>query len=252
MTRFDSLATVLVVAKSPIAGFAKTRLTPPLLPRDAARLAAAALLDTLAAVRACGARHRVVAWTGDPAAAEESETIAAALTDFTVVPQRGTTFGERLANAHTDAARLGAPVFQIGMDTPQIDADLLDRCLSRLVATGDSVLGPAVDGGWWALGLSDPRAARALVDVPMSTPRTGEYTRAALHRNGFQVHDLPTLTDVDHYADVLAVAADCRGRFGATLAGLDPAPARYTVPHIEPDAATESDGAAAVFPAAAR
>ncbi|MDN2502321.1 glycosyltransferase, partial [Nocardia nova] len=42
--------TLLVVAKAPVAGFAKTRLTPPLAPAEAADLAAAALLDTLAAV----------------------------------------------------------------------------------------------------------------------------------------------------------------------------------------------------------
>ncbi|MEU0543699.1 DUF2064 domain-containing protein [Nocardia sp. NPDC005978] len=250
MTRPDSAATVLVVAKAPIAGFAKTRLTPPLRPRDAARLAASALLDTLAAVRASSARHRVVAWTGELAVAEEADAIAAALRDFTVVPQRGNTFGERLANAHADAARHGAPVLQIGMDTPQIDADLLDGCLARLLATGDSVLGPAVDGGWWALGVTDPRAARALVDVPMSTPQTGEFTRAALRRNGFHVHALPMLTDVDHYADALAVAARCRGRFAATLALV--APADPSAPRITPDLDLEPDCAITVSPAGSR
>ncbi|NKY33069.1 hypothetical protein HGA13_08305 [Nocardia speluncae] len=103
-------ATVLVVAKAPIAGFAKTRLTPPLRPVDAAKPAAAALLDTLTAVRASGARRAVVAWTGELADAQDSAEIERYLVDFEIVPQRGRTFGEWLANAHADAARFGLPV----------------------------------------------------------------------------------------------------------------------------------------------
>jgi glycosyltransferase A (GT-A) superfamily protein (DUF2064 family) len=43
---------LLVAAKAPVAGLVKTRLCPPATPRQAAAVAAAALLDTLAAVRA--------------------------------------------------------------------------------------------------------------------------------------------------------------------------------------------------------
>ncbi|WP_067548498.1 TIGR04282 family arsenosugar biosynthesis glycosyltransferase [Nocardia crassostreae] len=213
-------ATLLVIAKAPIAGFAKTRLTPPLSPRDAARLAAAALLDTLAAVRASGTAERIVAWTGELADAEEPDALAEALRDFIVIPQRGNTFGERLANAHADAARRGLPVLQIGMDTPQAGPELLAHSASRLLTTGDAVLGPAVDGGWWALGLTDPRPARLLAEVPMSTARTGELTRAAVRRCGFRVHRLPILSDVDTYDDALAVAGRSHGRFATAFRQL--------------------------------
>ncbi|MFE3195980.1 DUF2064 domain-containing protein [Nocardia sp. NPDC059240] len=213
-------ATLLVVAKSPIAGFAKTRLTPPFSPVDAAYLAACALLDTLDAVRESGIRHRVVAWTGDIDRAERAIELAAALRGVSVVPQRGDSFGERLANAHRDAAEFGVPVLQIGMDTPQADADLLTRSAARLVATGDAVLGPATDGGWWALGLSDPRPAQLLADIPMSTSRTGELTETALRHSGCRVHALPTLSDVDTYDDAIAVAAISRGRFARTVTDL--------------------------------
>ncbi|APE38308.1 glycosyltransferase involved in cell wall biogenesis [Nocardia mangyaensis] len=212
--------TVLVVAKAPIAGFAKTRLTPPLRPTDAAKLAAAALLDTLAAVRASGARRAVVAWTGELADAQYSAEIERELVDFEVVPQRGRTFGERLANAHTDAAQFGLPVLQIGMDTPQITPELLAGAAGHLVSGRDAVLGPATDGGWWALGLTDPRAARLLTDVPMSTHRTGELTRETLAANGFDITLLSTLTDVDHVDDIATVAAVSSGLFGAVAADL--------------------------------
>ncbi|MRH89829.1 DUF2064 domain-containing protein [Nocardia sp. SYP-A9097] len=210
-------ATLLVIAKAPIAGFAKTRLTPPFSPRDAARLAAAALLDTLIDVRASGIQHRMVAWTGNLAEAQEADTLADTLRDFTVVPQRGNTFGERLANAHADAAHFGLPVLQIGMDTPQAGPELLARSAGHLVSSGDAVLGPAADGGWWALGLTDPRPARLLTEVPMSTSRTGDLTRAVVRRCGYRVHRLPILTDVDTYDDAVTVAAHSHGSFAATF-----------------------------------
>lgn len=212
--------TVLVVAKAPVPGFAKTRLCPPLTPVQAARLAAAALLDTLDAVRACPAATRVVAFTGDLGTAECSTEIGCALADFEVTRQRGSGFGVRLANAHADAARAGLPVLQIGMDTPQVGSRLLTDAARTLSAGADALLGPAADGGWWALGLPDPRAARLLADIPMSTDHTGEATRNALRDSGYRIGTLATLTDVDHYPDAIAVAADCTGRFAAEVRAL--------------------------------
>lgn len=212
--------TVLVVAKAPVPGFAKTRLCPPLTPVQAARLAAAALLDTLDAVRACPAAHRMVAFTGELAVADCAEEIRGALADFEVMPQRGTGFGVRLANAHADAARAGLPVLQIGMDTPQVSPGLLTDAACSLAEGAEALLGPAGDGGWWALGLSDPRAARLLIDVPMSTDRTGAVTRKTLQALGYRVAALPLLDDVDHYVDALRVAADCHGRFAVEVRAL--------------------------------
>ncbi|MBO0854888.1 MAG: DUF2064 domain-containing protein [Nocardia sp.] len=208
--------TLLVVAKAPVAGFAKTRLTPPLSPSQAAELAAASLLDTLTAAAASAAAHLVLAWTGDLDRAQSRTDIALAAKDFEVVEQCGNGFGERLANAHAAAARTGLPVLQIGMDTPQAGPELLTECGARLLGASGAVLGPATDGGWWALGVHDPRAARVLADVPMSTARTGDLTRESLQRNGYQVEPLIELEDVDHYDDIARVAGTCGGgRFGA-------------------------------------
>ncbi|MEV0355679.1 DUF2064 domain-containing protein [Nocardia sp. NPDC050697] len=216
-------ATLLVIAKAPVAGLAKTRLSPPLTPREAADLAAAALLDTLDAVLAADVAHRVVACTGDLAAAERGPEVRALLARFEVVPQRGGTFGERLACAHADAARGGLPVLQIGMDTPQLTPGELTAAAAELAGTGDAVLGPATDGGWWALGLPTPQPARALTTVPMSTARTGELTRDAMQGCGLRVRTLPTHSDVDLFDDALRVAAQAGGRFAGTVHRLTPA-----------------------------
>ena len=199
---------ILVVAKAPVAGLAKTRLMPCFGPEGAADLAAAALLDTLAAVSDADVGARIVALTGDLTAAQRADEIASTLEGFTVIPQRGLGFSERLVSAHTEAAAVaGRPVLQIGMDTPQITARLLSDA-ARLLVDGavDAVFGPAVDGGWWALGVSDPAMATVLMDVPMSRADTGELTLAALERRGVAVAALAELTDVDVADDVWTVA----------------------------------------------
>jgi uncharacterized protein len=213
---------LLVVAKAPVAGLAKTRLCPPATPRQAAAVAAAALLDTLAAVRATPSVAPVLAYAGRLADAERAAEIQEALAGWAVVGQHGDGFDERLAHAHLDAAALlpGRPVFQIGMDTPQVTPELLGASLERLAAA-DAVLGPAEDGGWWALGLRDPRHATALRGVPMSTPDTGRLTRLALTAHGLRVADLPMLSDVDTWEEAIAVAGGLPGsQFAAAVAGV--------------------------------
>lgn len=217
-------ATLLVVAKAPVAGLAKTRLCPPLTPHQSATLAAAALLDTLDAVAATGARHRVIALTGDLRDAECATDVRRRVADFTVIRQRGDGFAARLANAHADTAALfDGPVLQIGMDTPQVGPDILVDAVELLDEPGvDGVLGPAVDGGWWALGLRDPRSARFLDQVPMSRPDTGAVTRATFGSHGARLRLLPELRDVDTSDDVREVAQITTpdSRFRASVAAL--------------------------------
>ncbi|MFI6026161.1 TIGR04282 family arsenosugar biosynthesis glycosyltransferase [Amycolatopsis magusensis] len=209
---------LLVVAKAPVPGFAKTRLCPPATPEQAAAIAAASLLDTLDAVLATPGAVPVVAFTGALDQAANRTEITAALRHTTVFPQRGDGFGERLANAHADtAARCpGLPVLQIGMDTPQVTPDLLAATAARLDER-EAVLGPADDGGWWALGLRDPLQAAVLVDVPMSRPDTGALTRKAL--DGLTIGIASRLSDVDTMADAIAVVSRTNGRFATAVLG---------------------------------
>ncbi len=208
-----SLPTVLVVAKAPVPGLAKTRLAATLGDYRAADIAAAALLDTLDAVADTPAAARVVALTGDLDAACRAASIRERLSAFAVIEQRGATFAERLANAHADAAATSGcdAVLQIGMDTPQADAALLTRCADLLV-DAHAVLGHAHDGGWWLLGVAHPDTAQCLLEVPMSQPDTGALTYAALGRTGASVLLAEPLADVDTLSDIPVVRAACRPR----------------------------------------
>lgn len=213
----------LVVAKAPVPGLAKTRLAASVGDRVAADIAAAALLDTLDAVAAVPAAARVVAMTGDLDDARASATIRSRLETFTVVPQRGDGFADRLANAHIDAAAAtgNRAVLQIGMDTPQVSADMLTECAHELMGTG-AVLGLADDGGWWVLGVSDAAMADCLRTVPMSQPDTGALTLAALWSKGIEVTRVAELADVDTVADIASVRRMCAAdsRFARVTEGV--------------------------------
>ncbi|MCV6968349.1 TIGR04282 family arsenosugar biosynthesis glycosyltransferase [Mycobacterium bohemicum] len=211
--------TLLVVAKAPEPGKAKTRLAATVGDRVAAEIAAAALLDTLDAVVAAPVAARVVAFTGDLDGSACAAEIRQRLESFTVIAQRGDQFADRLANAHADSAD-GYPVLQIGMDTPQVTAELLSGCARELL-DAPAVLGLAHDGGWWALGVAEPAMAECLRAVPMSRADTGELTLRALRRSGVEVTHVQPLPDVDVVDDVAAVREACgpRSRFArATLA----------------------------------
>ncbi|ANN15077.1 glycosyltransferase involved in cell wall biogenesis [Amycolatopsis orientalis] len=211
---------LLIVAKAPVPGFAKTRLCPPATPEQAAGIAAASLLDTLEAALLTPGARVVVALTGELGEATRGEEIAALLERTAVIPQRGNGFDVRLANAHADTAagHPGLPVLQIGMDTPQVTPDSLAAAAEAL-ATEDAVLGLAEDGGWWALGLMDPSHAKALAGVPMSSADTGRETLRALTDVGLRPGTLPTLSDVDTMADAWRVAAAApHGRFARAVA----------------------------------
>ncbi len=205
---------VVVIAKEPIPGRVKTRLTPPFTPAQAATLAEAALADTLAAVADATVVRRVLALDGRPGPWLPP--------GFDVIGQRGGGLDERIAWALDDArVTLPVPVVLIGMDTPQVTPALLAAAAEPLVSrTADATLGLAEDGGFWLLGLRDVDPSLVL-GVPMSRDDTGSAQLARLERAGLRVTMLPELTDVDTVREAEQIAALTPGsRFAACMTRL--------------------------------
>jgi rSAM/selenodomain-associated transferase 1 len=202
--------TLVVIAKAPVAGFAKTRLATAVGEEAAADIAAATLLDTLDAVDATPVQARVVALTGDLDQVSAGIEIRSRLSALNVVEQRGDDFSARLANAIVDAATVAGarPVLLIASDTPQVTADLLTECAQALMET-DVVFGLARDGGWWVLGVTDPAMADCLNTIPTSRSDTGPATLEALRDKGLAVTLVAELSDVDTVDDVELVRAAC-------------------------------------------
>jgi rSAM/selenodomain-associated transferase 1 len=212
-------AQLVVIAKAPVPGRVKTRLTPPFSPAEAAALAEAALTDTLTAVSQTDVARRVLALDGAP-----GRWLPAG---FDVVAQRGAGLDERIAHALADAqAAAPLPVVLIGMDTPQVTPELLAAAAEPLVTgQADATFGFAEDGGFWLLGLraADPAL---LLGVPMSQPDTGAHQLDRLERAGLRVRRVPELMDIDTAAEAERIAADIPGSaFARRLAAL-PQPAR--------------------------
>lgn len=207
--------TVIVLAKAPVAGLAKTRLIGRWTAEQAAALAEAALADTLAAVTSWDCRPLCVL-AGEPGPWLPAGTPVTAQVDGNL--------GARIAAAF-EVAFTQSPsgedpvVLLVGMDTPQVTHSHLNAALAAL-ADHDAVLGPAADGGWWLLGLRAPAAA-AITGVPTSRDDTGARQRAALVTAGLSVADLPILVDVDTPEDAVAVAAGApHTRFAHLVASL--------------------------------
>ncbi|XAS68165.1 DUF2064 domain-containing protein [Micrococcaceae bacterium Sec5.7] len=201
---------VAVIAKECLPGRVKTRLTPPLTPSEAAYIAQLSLARTLETVRLLPARERMLVIDGTPRSRDAA--------GFTVVAQAGGSLDERLA-AICDS--VDGPLLIIGMDTPQFSmehAAPLLRDWASAAPVHDAWLGPAADGGFWALALRRPDGA-LIRGVPMSTGTTGAEQLARLSAAGLSVGQLTALRDMDYFDDAVQIAAEIPGtRFAAAVA----------------------------------
>jgi uncharacterized protein len=204
----------MVIAKAPQPGRSKTRLCPPLTFDEAAGLARAALHDTLKTITTMPNTHRVLVLEGESNVWQRP--------GWDVVSQRGDGLDERIAAAF---APMRGPTLLVGMDTPQLSLSLLEDALDRLARrSADAVIGPAEDGGYWAVGLRRPQAHRIdrlFHTVPMSTRRTFAEQWSRLRSLGLRVSALPELRDVDDFDDAVVVAEEApASRFACELRKL--------------------------------
>jgi uncharacterized protein len=202
---------VIVIAKTPEPGVAKTRLSPPLSADEACDVAWACLHDTLAAAGAVPAQRHVLLLAGAP-----GDWIP---DPFEVIGQRGDGLEERLANGLVD---VGGNAVVIAMDTPQVNPNALADALQSLSEGYDSVIGPAADGGYWLIGIGAHVHPFPVFDrIPMSTVHTGQDQAARLRNLGLRTLRVESLTDIDTIADLVQVASS--PHLGAHLSALLPA-----------------------------
>ena len=189
---------IVVMAKAPVAGYAKTRLIPALGEAGAARLAAhlldhavgQALAAGLGPVDLCCAPH-----AAHPALAHRAGRAGLVLSD-----QGEGDLGARMARAADRWLARAGRVLLIGTDAPGLDAAALGRAAAALVSA-DAVFVPTFDGGYALIGLA--RHAPALfVGMPWSTPTVMTLTRERLRAAGLRHVELDRLADIDHPADL--------------------------------------------------
>ncbi|NJC05867.1 hypothetical protein GGQ97_001660 [Sphingomonas kaistensis] len=181
---------LVIFTRFPEPGQAKTRLIPALGPEGAAAVHRRLTERTLQAARQSGLRIEVHV-TGARAAAF-AEWLG---DDLRLVAQTDGDLGARL-----QAAAAPTPVLFVGSDLPDLTAAHLVEAARQLDA-GRTVIGPAEDGGYWALGLTGP-ADYLFSDMPWSTERVFALTVERLGRHGIEPVLLPTLADCDTPEDL--------------------------------------------------
>ena len=213
LARRNAAPAVIVLAKSPEPGRAKTRCSPPCSPRQAADLARAAIVDTLAVVCQVPASRRIVVLEGEPGNWLPP--------GFEVIAQRTGTLGERIDGAFAD---VGQPAILVGMDTPQMDSMVLTEAIRWMAEQpAEAVVGPADDGGFWAVGLSAPPPG-LFASVPMSREDTCRSLLAALVGHAITCRALPFLSDFDDFDTARAIARTVPGsRFAAAVSRIEQA-----------------------------
>ena len=234
-----------VMTKAPQAGRVKTRLVPPLTPEEAAELNKSFLRDTAAAISIACSRRRACPpkpWrrrVGDEnkiqsehAGASHSEAATASCgiavytpigaesayvdilpPDFSLLPQRGEKFGERLYFAVEDLFKCGfESVCLIDSDSPTVPAENFEQAVGLLSASEDRVvLGPSDDGGYYLIGVKKPHR-QLFEQIDWSTERVLTQTIQRATEIGLEVKLLPTGYDVDDGASLRRLCEELLGQ----------------------------------------
>jgi len=193
---------VVLMAKAPVAGRVKTRLCPPLDPREAARLYACMLGDTASELSALPLVRRYLFL--DPPESVGSLP-APPFSAFEPFPQRGLDLGDRMRDGAATAFRRGARrVVIVGADCPSLSAGTVRRAFRELSTGASVVFGPSEDGGYYLVGLSS-QDERLFRGFRWSTPEVLRNAAARCRILSAPFSFLPPGRDVDTGEDLLAL-----------------------------------------------
>jgi uncharacterized protein len=218
---FAGCSALALMTKAPRAGKVKTRLVPPLTHEEAAQLNRCFLQDTGTAISVCcrgltkqnpgqPIARGVAVYTPAGAQLDYADILPA---DFSLLPQRGEKFGDRLCFAAEDLFKCGFDtVCLIDSDSPTIPAENFARAVELLSLPGDHiVLGPCDDGGYYLIGLK--QLHREVFDgIDWSTERVFEQTKERATKIGVHVHELPRGLDVDDHATLRRLCDELLGK----------------------------------------
>ena len=225
----EGLCALAVMAKAPRPGKVKTRLQPPLNGNEAAALNVCFLRDTaenIAEVAAGGRAAGLVCYTpvGDEAAFD-----GVLPSGFSLVPQRGDGFGERLWLATEDVLACGyGAVCLIDSDSPTMPTGALRLAVEALGRPGDRVvLGPSADGGYFLIGLKASHR-RPFEAITWSTPTVYAETVRQVREAGLELLELPVWYDVDDEATLTVLEAELLEGRRPGFVAVDGYDARHT------------------------
>lgn len=200
---------IVVFAKAPLAGYAKTRLIPVLGAEKAARLARRMLLHTVEQARAAAVGPVELCVTPQPFDSAWQGLPPLAGVEWT--EQAAGDLGARMADAARRATAHGGPVLLIGTDCPSLDAARLRRAAASL-HDAEAVLFPTRDGGYALLGLRR-FDLRPFEQIAWSTAEVAERTTERIRELGWSLAVGDMLHDIDEPADLQWLPEDWRTEY---------------------------------------
>lgn len=203
---------LIVFAKAPIPGQVKTRLCPPLTPDEAATLHGSFVIDTLERTKLTATQlklqfDRYLACA--PSSTHVFFKIMEERHGVKVIDQIGDDLGARMNQAFDVLFKKGyRQVLIIGTDVPTLPLDYFKQTLT-LLDSHDLVLGPALDGGYYLIGLKR-MTPELFTDIPWSTDHVLKLTQEKAATLGLKTALLKPWRDVDTLADLQAISEACR------------------------------------------
>ena len=189
---------IVIFAKAPLPGFAKTRLIPALGALGAAALAQRLLAHALQ--QALDAQVGAVELCVTPGAADAVWQTLSIPAGVLMTDQGEGDLGQRMARAAQRVLDGGEAVLLTGTDCPELKALQLQQAV-RALQRADATLIPVVDGGSVLLGLNQFHAS-LFADMVWSTDSVARVTLARLAQLGWRVESGPLLHDIDEPADL--------------------------------------------------
>ncbi len=201
---------IVIIAKAPIAGFAKTRLIPALGAKAAAELAKRLLLHTVATALESKLNSVELCATPDPfegTCTSTAESPTESVWQNLGLPkgiewssQGEGDLGERMARAALRCTNRSESILLIGTDCPALTVAVMQSAAQALLEH-DAVIVPTHDGGYALLGLNQFDAS--LFDgMPWSTDRVATLTLSRMESLGWYVKTLATQHDIDEPTDL--------------------------------------------------
>lgn len=192
---------ILVFAKAPTPGRAKTRLIPALGASGAAKLQRQLIARTLRTAMAAGLGKPEL-WCaphpGDPFFAA-----CAKQHGLDLQPQGEGDLGMRMARGLESALAAGSPGLLIGCDCPALTPAYLRQAAAALAEGNDAVFGPAEDGGYVLIGAARSPTAQLFEGIAWGTATVMQATRARLTDGDWRWRELALLWDLDRPEDLL-------------------------------------------------
>tara|TARA_R110001592_G_scaffold363341_1_gene684454 strand:+ start:79927 stop:80568 length:642 start_codon:yes stop_codon:yes gene_type:complete len=208
---------IVIFAKAPLPGMAKTRLIPALGLDSSAQLARRLLSHTV--------EQAIMANIGPVELCVSPTTLHPVWKELALPPalawseQGAGDLGERLARASQRVTASGESILLIGSDCPSLTAEKLRKAALAL-DHHDTCMVPVSDGGYALLGLNR-HLATVFADMPWSTATVANITRQRILAERWTLKSFTPLHDIDEPQDLRHLPKSWLPHFSAIHCGAE-------------------------------